>query len=174
MSDTFMHLLGKTAGRFAILSLACLSLFSCNGEVAEAETEHIETEPARIYTAEDLEEIVMTLDKEEVTAGVGDIIEITAVGYADDGTEIPDLEFEYYCSGDLLPGRYYAPIDTGFYNLYVRYGDVMSNVIEVESHDPLPVSIDFRTISFSVGLCFLSTFGFSGSSALIIRRASSS
>ena len=143
MSDKIIHKLGRFASRFAVLSLACLSLFACSGEQIETEKEPVETEPPRIYTVEDLSEIVMTLDKEEVTAGVGDIIEITAVGYADDGTVIPDIEFEYYSGSDQLASNYFAPVDTGYYNLYVRYGNMRSNVIEVNSHDPLATSVDF-------------------------------
>jgi len=127
----------------SLIALSAAALFSCTAGKIENETQPAETEPVKIYTAEDLSEIVMTLDKTEVTYGVGDIIKITAVGYAEDGTVIPDIDFDYYSDDKQLASGYFAPAKTGVTKLQVKYGSIGSNAIEVDSHDPYPTSVDF-------------------------------
>ena len=140
MSKKMPHFLGM----MLLVTLSAVSIFSCTAGETVNETAQAETEPVKIYTAEDLAEIIVTLDKTEVTYGVGDTIRINAVGYAEDGTVIPDIEFEYYADDIILASEYFAPIKTGKYELHAMYGDIGSNAVEVDSHDPYPSSVDFN------------------------------
>lgn len=149
---------------FSAVLFLLLALISCDGVPEETETVPPETEPPRVYTAADLTEIVLTVDREEVTFGVGDTAAMTAVGYADDGMVIEDIEFEYYAGGEKLSGAYFAPIDTGYYNLYAMAEGIRSNTVEILSHDPEIISLDFTLKNYAVTVGEKITFNINASS----------
>lgn len=161
MSVKFARQLRVLSGLFLLLLFSA----SCHGVQQETETEPPETEPVRVYTADDLNEIVLTADREEVTAGVGDIVAMTAVGYADDGSVIKDIEFEYYADGKRLSGAYFAPVDTGVYNLFAMAEGKRSNSIEINSHEPEIITVDFSLKEYSVTTGETITFNVNADSA---------
>lgn len=123
----------------------------------------------RAYTADDVAEIVMTVDREEIYAGVGDIVTMDAVCYADDGTVIPDVPVEFCADGKTLEDRYFYPVSSGFNNLYVKYGEIRSNVIEIHTKKKKSGSDDGKEVIAEGDITF---HGYSSSCPVIVIDAS--
>lgn len=136
--------------RLSLLSLLLLVFASCQGVLQESQGDMVETETLRVYTESDLSNIVLTVDREEITFGVGEIVSMTAIGYAEDGTELPGVPIAYYADGKQLSDSYFASTDTGYYQLYAVSGGIRSNTIEVNVHDPVVESIDFNFKDYAV------------------------
>lgn len=118
----------------ALLS-ACMIFTSCEGDT-QIETTPPETEPAKVYTVDDLTELVLAVDRTEAAFGTGETIKMTVTALAEDGTEIEDLDIEYFAGSHDLDSEYFAPFARGSFNLYAKVGNVMSNTVSVKVYYP--------------------------------------
>lgn len=114
-----------------LLLVMCPIFLSCGTETQPDTTETAETEPPRIYTADDLTELVLTVDREEITYATGETIAMTVAGLAEDGTEIENLDIEYFAGRWEIGMPYFYPVTTGEHNLYAVANGIRSNVVTV-------------------------------------------
>jgi len=85
----------------------------------------------KVYTVEDITEISISSSTDEVKLGTGNAAIFTAIGLAEDGTEIP-CEAEFYCDGELLEKPYLETAIPGTYTITAKFNEFESSELKVE------------------------------------------
>ncbi len=85
----------------------------------------------KVYTEEDIMSVSLSSSTEVVKLGTGNAAIFTAVGIAEDGTEIP-CNAEFYCDGELLDKPYLETSIPGTYTISAKFNDFVSSEIKIE------------------------------------------